>query len=270
VFVVPQGDRTYVGTTDTDYEGPIDDPKCTPEDIEYLLSALNHSIVEPLTLDDITGTWAGLRPLVRNASSSRTADLSRRHTVVASDSGVVSVMGGKLTTYRKMAADTVDVVAKRLGKGGRSRTKSLLLHGAAGHEELRADGAAARLGVDATVLEHLVGRYGGEARALVAMVDADPSLGQPLVPTLPHLRAEAIFAARYEMAVTLDDILTRRIPARWLAAEAAASVADEVARLVAPELGWSEAEVAEQASAFRAAVTADRTAAGLSSSEIPV
>ena len=121
VFVVPwlptdDGgfQLTYIGTTDTDYDGPLDEPQCTADDVAYLLRALNASVDEPLTEADVVGTWAGLRPLVKAASSGRTADLSRRHRVTASDSGVITVTGGKLTTYREMAEDTVDEVVATL------------------------------------------------------------------------------------------------------------------------------------------------------------
>ncbi|MEJ7561504.1 MAG: glycerol-3-phosphate dehydrogenase/oxidase [Ilumatobacteraceae bacterium] len=141
LFVVPWGrlaDGTfrhcYVGTTDTDYTGPLDDPQCTAEDVDYVLRALNaaldRAITEPLTPGDVTASWAGLRPLVAAAESERTADLSRRHVVTTSADGVVRATGGKLTTYREMADDTVDVVMKRLGRKGRSRTKSMRLVGA--------------------------------------------------------------------------------------------------------------------------------------------
>src|SRR5215212_5009706 len=133
IFVVPDGDRTYIGTTDTDYDGPLDDPVCTAEDVDYVLRAVNASVKEPLTPDDVLGTWAGLRPLVRGAKSNRTADLSRRHVVSRSPSGVIGVTGGKLTTYRRMAADAVDAAVEGLGRGGRSRTKKLSLHGAEGY-----------------------------------------------------------------------------------------------------------------------------------------
>ena len=175
IFVVPWGDRVYIGTTDTDYDGPLDNPACTPDDVAYLLDAVNASLLEPLKEDDVLGTWAGLRPLVRGAKSEKTADLSRRHEVGRSASGVVTVTGGKLTTYRKMAADSVDEVIGELGDGRRSRlkrsrTKHLALHGAHGTDELRAPGAAARMGTSDAVLEHLVGRYGGDARTLLAMI----------------------------------------------------------------------------------------------------
>jgi glycerol-3-phosphate dehydrogenase len=109
LFVVPWGDCTYVGTTDTDYDGPLDDPRCTADDIAYVLRALNASITTGITEADIVGTWAGLRPLVKQTGG-RTADLSRRHRVTTSSSRVISVTGGKLTTYRRMAVDTVDEV----------------------------------------------------------------------------------------------------------------------------------------------------------------
>ena len=130
IFVVPWEGHTYIGTTDTDYTGPLEDPECTPDDVAYLLDAVNVATTSGLTTADITGTWAGLRPLVKDAGSARTADLSRRHRVTTSASGVVSVMGGKLTTYRKMAADGVDAVVRSIGRGaGRSPTKRLAIRG---------------------------------------------------------------------------------------------------------------------------------------------
>ena len=269
IFVVPWGDRVYIGTTDTDYDGPLDDPQCTTADVAYLLRALNGAIDQPIDEADVLGTWAGLRPLVASATSERTADLSRRHRVTRSADGLITVTGGKLTTYRKMAADTVDDVVHDIGHGARrSSTRKIALRGAAGTEELRRPDAAGRLGADAAVLEHLAGRYGGEARTLLAMVQGDPSLGAPLVPGLPYLCAEAVYAARYEMARTLDDVLSRRTRARLLARDASARVAGDVARLVAPELGWDDAEVERQARDYRAAVATERDAAGLPESAI--
>jgi glycerol-3-phosphate dehydrogenase len=270
IFVVPDGDRTYIGTTDTDYDGPLDDPVCTAEDVAYVLRAVNASVKEPLTPDDVLGTWAGLRPLVRGAKSNRTADLSRRHVVARSSTGIIGVTGGKLTTYRRMAADAVDAVVEVLGRGGRSRTRRIRLHGAEGSEGLSSPEAAARLGLEPPVLAHLAGRYGGDARTVAAMVAADPGLGVPLVPTLPHLRAEALYAARYEMAQTLDDVLSRRIPARRMAAEASAEAAEDAARLVAPELGWSEQEIARQVASYRASIAAELAAAGLEPAPVVV
>ena len=253
LFVVPWGDRTYVGTTDTDYDGPLDDPQCTPDDIAYVLRALNHSITTGITEADITGTWAGLRPLVKQTGG-RTADLSRRHQVTTSPSRVVSVTGGKLTTYRRMAADTVDEVMDLLERRGRSRTKRLRLLGAEGYTEpAESAGEAA----------HLAGRYGSEAALVESLYDADPALRQPLVPGLPYLAAEAVHSARHEMATTLDDVLARRTRARLLARDASIAAAPAVAALVAPELGWDEDTQAAQVRAYVDAASAERDAAGL-------
>jgi glycerol-3-phosphate dehydrogenase len=253
IFVVPWGDRVYLGTTDTDYTGPIDDPQCTPEDVDYIINALNLFVTEKVSVDDVLGTWAGLRPLVKDAGSERTADLSRRHTVNASASGMVTVTGGKLTTYRKMAEDTVDAVVKQLGRRGklrRSPTKRLPLRGAAATE--------GDLGLTPEVAEHLRSRFGSEARVVAAMLEADPELGRPLVPTLPYLRAEAVYAARYEMAYTLDDVLARRTRAVLLARDAADAAAVDVANLLASELGWTPDETEHQVTAFRDSVARSR------------
>ena len=269
IFVVPWGDFTYIGTTDTDYDGPIDDPQCTPDDIAYLLGAMNDAMTTELTEADILGTWAGLRPLVRDAGSERTADLSRRHRVTPSASGVVTVTGGKLTTYREMAADTIDLVleevlgAKVMERVAKhSRTRRLPLRGAEGYAEVLA-AATSTPGVEPAVVEHLANRYGGETRALLAMIERDPQLADPLVEGLPYLRAEALYAVRYEMARSVDDILSRRTRSRLLARDASAAAAPAVAALVAADLGWDEADQERQVKAFRSLVDEERTAAHL-------
>ena len=267
IFVVPWGEFTYIGTTDTDYEGPLDDPQCTTEDIAYLLGAMNDAMTSQLTVDDIVGTWAGLRPLIRDAGSERTADLSRRHRVTPSASGVVTVTGGKLTTYREMAADTIDVVlsdvlgAKVLERVTKhSRTKRLALRGADGYDEVVQSGeASAAIGADR--VDHLANRYGGESRALIAMIERDPTLGEPLVEGLPYLKAEAVYGARYEMARSVDDLLSRRTRARLLGRDACGEAAPAVAALVAAELGWDDEEQQRQVKAFHALIDEERTAA---------
>ena len=255
VFVVPWGEVTFVGTTDTDYHGSLDDPQCDPSDVQYLLDALNGAIEEPVGPSDVVGTWAGLRPLLRAASKERTADLSRRHGVRVSDSQMVTITGGKLTTYRRMAADTIDAVARLLpGRQPGSRTKHLRLLGADGFE----------IPSDCTDASgHLACRYGTEADTVRALVLRDATLGAPLVPGLGYLRAEAVYAARHEMARNLEDVLSRRTRARLLARDASAAAAESVARLIAPELGWDDAEIARQVGAYRASVIHEREAAGL-------
>jgi glycerol-3-phosphate dehydrogenase len=254
IFVVPWGDFTYLGTTDTDYDGDVDDPQVTPDDVAYILGAINMFVTSPLSPADVVGSWAGLRPLVKDEGNARTADLSRRHKVMVSESSVlVTITGGKLTTYRKMAQDTVDAVGPALGRRlRRSPTAKLRLVGAEGFD---------RLGP--SVSEHLAARFGSEARTVVAMVERDPSLGAPLVPGLPYLKAEAVYAARYEMAYSLDDILSRRTRALLLARDAAAAAAEDIARLVASDLGWDDQEVARQVAAFVAKAERERSSAGL-------
>lgn len=247
LFVVPWGPRadgtfthTYVGTTDTDFGGPLDDPQCTSDDIEYVLRALRANVTTEIGRDDITGVWAGLRPLVQTADTSksgaRTADLSRRHLVHEGADGVVTVTGGKLTTYREMAEDTVDVVMNRLGRRGRSRTKRLRLTGA-GRRPGRVD-------------QHLWSRHGTRHSLIENLVRRDPSLGQPLVDGLPYLRAEAVHAVTDEMALGLDDVLSRRTRALLFDRAASRRAARSVAELIAPHLGWDTARIDAEVAAF--------------------
>ena len=269
VFVVPWGDFTFIGTTDTDYDGPVDDPQCTPEDVDYLLGAINGAVVEPLGRDDVLGTWAGLRPLVKQTDSGRTADLSRRHQVVHSASGVVTVSGGKLTTYREMAADTVDhllahaltspAVRNRVRR--RSHTKRLRLRGAAGYETQLA--AAPTEGLNADTMAHLANRYGGEAPVVIDLVRHDPSLGSPIIDGLPYLAAEVVHAVRYEMATTLDDVLSRRTRARLQLRDASADAAGAVADLMGAELGWDTDHRDAEVASYLASVAAERASGAL-------
>jgi glycerol-3-phosphate dehydrogenase len=258
LFVVPWGPRpdatfahTYVGTTDTDYDGPLDDPQCTADDVAYVLDALNHSITTGVTTADVTGQWAGLRPLVKDATSVRTADLSRGHQVATSGSGLIRITGGKLTTYREMAADTVDEVMDALDRRGRSRTKRLALIGADGYVEPAAGSADA----------HLAHRYGAEAAEVKALIAFEPALGEPLVPGLPYVRAEAIHSVRHEMATTLDDVLARRTRAHLFDRDASLAAAPAVAALIGAELGWDDAEVERQLAAYRRICEAEQQAA---------
>jgi glycerol-3-phosphate dehydrogenase len=255
VFVVPWGDVTYIGTTDDDYDGDLDDPRCTAEEVAYLLGAVNAALVDPLTPDDVIGTWAGLRPLLAAADSAKTADLSRRHGIRVSGAGVVTITGGKLTTYRAMARDTIDQVDQILdGTHRRCRTKDLPLTGARGYRPPAADAPA--------LVRHLARRYGTEARSVQALIADDPTLGEPLVPGLPYVRAEAVHAVREEMAGDLADVLDRRTRCRMLDRAATAAAAESVARLCAPEWGWDDATLTAAVAAYRADLTAERVAAG--------
>jgi glycerol-3-phosphate dehydrogenase len=267
VFVVPWPDAelTYIGTTDTDYGGSLDEPTCTSEDVDYLLDAVNAVTSSGLTRDDVTGVWAGLRPLLAPTrdQTERTADLSRRHTVHTSPHGVVTVTGGKLTTYRSMAEDTMDQVMTELGTGRTGRrcvTRSLRLRGA---PDGRSSRDRSRGRSDAGFPDHLHARYGTEAGAVVALAEERPDLLDPVVAGLPYIGAEVIHAVRAEMAQTVDDVLSRRTRARIQDARAAADAARAVADLMAPELGWSDAQAADQARAFTDAALAELSDAGI-------
>jgi glycerol-3-phosphate dehydrogenase len=265
IFVVswPGTDLVYLGTTDTDYSGPLDDPACTPEDVDYLLEAANNLTTSHLTRADVTGVWAGLRPLLARPTkghhvSERTADLSRRHTVRVSAHGVVTVTGGKLTTYRKMAQDTVDAVVTQLGESPRRRrcvTKSLPLIGAT--TKTRDPVALAQPGA------RLLTRYGTEAAAVLAVADSRPELLAPAVEGLPYTGAELVYAAREEMARTLDDVLSRRTRASIQRAHATMEAALAVATLIAPDMGWDEQEAADQAARFVESSQKELLTAGL-------
>jgi glycerol-3-phosphate dehydrogenase len=278
IFVVSWGDQVYLGTTDTAWDGPLDDPTCTPEDVDYILDAANAVSTRTLTRADITGIWTGLRPLLapeqQGASSERTADLSRRHTVRTSSGGLVTVTGGKLTTYRKMAEDTVDAVVAGLGRRGlRCRTKHLRLHGtpAGGRVVPKAGGVGANVRPDpadpvASRSTHLAGRYGTEADAVLAMAGDRAELLGPLVPGLPYLDVEALWAVRREMACSVSDVLDRRTQSSYRDARAAADAAVRVAGLIGPELGWDAGRIRSEGDAYAAQVRDRLVRAGLETS----
>ena len=235
---------TYVGTTDTDYQGSIDDPQCTSVDINYVLKALNAAVMTNISADDVTAVWSGLRPLVKSVNgekiSSRTADLSRRHKVSKSKSGVITIAGGKLTTYRKMAQDTIDEALTQLQKSAKCKTKNLKLIGA----------TTSTPKTNAKSAMHLAARFGTEAKLINEMIAENPSLGEQLIAGLPYLKAEAVFAVKYEMARTLDDILSRRTRARIINRRASVASARAVAELIAPLLNWGEQEINNQVLAY--------------------
>lgn len=273
IFVVPWYDTTdeegnphvtYLGTTDTDYTGPLDDPQCTEQDVRYILDAANAILTEPISEDDVVGTWAGLRPLIKT-SAGNTKDISRRHRVDKAHTGVITVSGGKLTTYREMAQDTIDQVVRllhgshRVGRM-RCRTAKLALRGAAGFEAVRDGGKTPD---EVAMRAHLSARYGGEASTILAMIEARPALAEPLVDGLNYIQAEAVYAARYEMARNVDDVLSRRTRARILARDASGEAAPLVAALIGEVLELSEEQQRDQVASYRAALEQERTAAGL-------
>jgi glycerol-3-phosphate dehydrogenase len=263
IFVVPweEGPYVYLGTTDTAYEGDLHDPRCSPEDVAYLLGAVNELTSAQLGPEDVTGVWAGLRPLLKPTAgrrlSARTADLSRRHKVETGHDGMITITGGKWTTYRKMGEDAGDEIARQLPGTGRSRTRRLLLHGA--------EGWRTELGVlDESLAEHLRRRYGADAAELAGIIDEEPADAEPVVEGLPYVFAEVRYAARREMAMSLSDVLSRRTRCQLQDARATRRAAPAVAAVLAEELGWDAARMSEELAAFDEEVAGDLAAAGLS------
>ena len=236
----PRAACVYLGTTDTDYDGPLDDPACTPEDVDYLLGAVNAATSSAVTRADVTGVWAGLRPLLApppggRERSARTADLSRRHTVHTSRQGLVTVTGGKLTTYRKMAEDTMAQVVAALPAdrgAGPCVTRGLRLRGAPRPgDRVASAGRPAGERPPGLALRHR-GRPGAGR-----WPKGGPSCSSRWSRGWPTSAAEVVYAARCEMATSVDDVLSRRTRALLQAARPSAQAAARVAELLAPELG---------------------------------
>jgi len=268
IFVVPWPETglVYLGTTDTDYEGPLDDPKCTGDDVDYLLHAANAVSSAGLTRADVTGVWAGLRPLLappeRGHVSERTADLSRRHKVWRDADGVITVTGGKLTTYRKMAEDTVDLASRALGGPGRPCiTKTLRLKGA---PERGPAAAPVDAGDDAT---RLFRRYGTLATEVAALAAGRPALAEPVVEGLPYVGAEVLYAAREEMATHLVDVLYRRTRAAIQDGRSCIRAAKAVARIMAEELGWDDARQDAEVERFISGLESELVTAGVADAD---
>lgn len=208
VFVLPWGDLTIVGTTDTDYAGSLDEVCATPQDVTYLLDAVNAFFPRAaLRHEDVLSTYAGVRPLVWHGETRGSAsDVSRSHEIVVGTTGLVTIAGGKLTTARAMAEDVVDRIAKTLGRAGRCRTRTEPLR----HEPLpRADHEAklVALGLSADSARHVAATY---LSSEVLPILEDAALRERLVPGLVYVAGEVVQAARHEMACTLEDVLARR------------------------------------------------------------
>lgn len=241
LFIVPWGSRAIFGTTDTG-SGDLDHPQTTHEDIAYLLKYLNRYLTLHLTEKDIISTYVGYRPLVkpRNTNAS-TAKLSRTHAVLQSASGLVTIVGGKLTTYRRMAQDTVDVLSRRDGGKPLHPTVALPLQGSAGWVRVQKDIAqrAARLGLTAETIKHLGNSYGSETHTVLDLVEQKPSLATRLIADLPYIQAEVLHACRHEMAQTPEDVLARRTAITLEDRLRGCGVVEEVASIMARELAWS-------------------------------
>jgi glycerol-3-phosphate dehydrogenase len=255
VFLVPWPHFWLVGTTDAPYGGPIDRPTAGRDEVDELLGAVNHVLDLGLDRSDVVGTYAGLRPLIAPSSGS-TVTASREHRVTVEPTGLVRVSGGKYTTYRLMAEQTIDAAVRALGEDPRSRptgTVTRRLVGAADRPELDRLTAeiAADAGLEPGVAARLVARHGTEAPELVALGRELGLLGR-LVDGDDFLEVEVAWAARHELALSLDDVLARRIRLVHELPDRGASIAPRVAAILGAELGWDEERRGHEVDAFLA------------------
>lgn len=251
VFLIPWPGYWVIGTTDAPDPAIADRPSASSLEVHQLLSVVNRRMDVNLRVDDILGTYAGLRPLVGNASRGSTVRVSREHRVAIESSGLVRVSGGKYTTYRVMAADAVDAALGEEARRRPSGTAELPLIGAAtaADLDLLAAGLAARAGVSRPVAERLVARHGVQA-AEVATIGEREGLLAPLGPRIPHLEAEVAWAAREELVLSLDDVLARRTRLATELPDRGASIAPRVAEIMGAELGWDGARREREVAAY--------------------
>jgi glycerol-3-phosphate dehydrogenase len=281
LFFIPWGERWIVGTTDTEWSGERAEPAATAEDVDYILGQANRVLARPLSRADVLAVYAGLRPLVAEAPAARragtghgsaagagsgekpTTKLSREHVVDAPLPGLVSIAGGKFTTYRLMARDVVDAAVDGFPRPvPASVTGTLPLLGADGLPAVRA--SARRLAEDYLVplaaVEHLIDRYGSVATEILEQIRADKSLGLPLVDGYPSLRAEVAYAVTHEGALHVTDVLARRVRLLIESPDAGVSAAPEVAAIMAHLLGWHRRRRHEEIRRYQALAASDNAA----------
>jgi glycerol-3-phosphate dehydrogenase len=245
LFLIPWGDKWIVGTTDTPYEGDRAEPFATREDVQYILDQANRVLKPKLRAEEIIGVYAGLRPLVANNKSATTTKLSREHTVDRPAPGFVSIAGGKYTTYRVMSKDVIDravIELRKLTQG--SVTEKLPLVGADGYFALeqQKERIAQESGLDVETVNHLLNRHGSLISEILEIIEEQPKLAKRLDADLPYIKAEIVYAVSYEGAQSVDDVISRRTRLSFEAINHGVHLADEVATLIAPVLGWGTKE----------------------------
>ena len=261
LFVIPWGRHWLIGTTDTDWHLDRNHPAASKADIDYLLDHVNAVLSKPLTRDDIEGVYAGLRPLLSAGDGEQTSQLSREHVVASPAPGLTVVTGGKYTTYRIMAKDAVDAAVADLEQAvPESVTDKVQILGAEGfaavwNERRR---LARRSGLHPSRVEHLLRRYGSCIDELFELIDADPTLAEPITGADDYLRVEAVYAASHEGALHLEDVLTRRTRISIEEWDRGVAAAAEVAGLLAPVLGWDEQATKAEVERYLSRVQAER------------
>jgi glycerol-3-phosphate dehydrogenase len=256
IFVLPWLGRSLIGTTDNDYDGDIDHVRPAAADIHYLLEATNAFFGTAFAPGDLTGAYAGVRPLIATGDTKKSVDISRRAELYETSSGMLTITGGKLTTWRRMARQVVDRLVEREGRETPCRTAEVPLGLPIEPDELEEVP-----GVPAGGYEALAARYGHEAHAVLRIALERPELAAPIVDDRPDLLAEAVYAARHEQAAGLGDVLLRRTRLGIVAAPALradhARVPRRLARVLAEELGWDEPRIEREVDRFAVEATAE-------------
>ena len=257
IFALPWQGRTLLGTTDNDFEGELDGHHVAPseEDVEYLLDAANDYFATSLGAQDLTGAYAGVRPLITTGDPKKSVDISRKAELYETSSGMVTITGGKLTTWRRMAKMAVDRLVEREARDAPCRTHEIPLGAPVAVPEL-----PRVAGVTEQALAALAGRYGHAAHDVLAVARERPELAQPIVAELPDLVAEAPFAVRREQARTIGDVLLRRTRVGLLAGRDLSPdgpAARRVAGALQAELGWDQAQLRAQLDGWHAEARAE-------------
>jgi glycerol-3-phosphate dehydrogenase len=248
IFALPWLGRSLIGTTDNDYDGDIDHVRPALGDVDYLLEAVNEFFGTSLAVGAVTGAYAGVRPLISTGDSRKSVDISRKAELYETSSGLITITGGKLTTWRRMAKLAVDRLVERDSRDAPCRTHEIPLG-----EPVEAASLPRIEGVDDQAYEPLARRYGHAAEEVLAIASESGELAHAILPAFPDLLAEAVYAARREQALTVADVLFRRTRLGVLAARDVMSdgVPQRVARAMAGERGWDSARVADEATRFR-------------------
>lgn len=260
LFVIPWGNYWIVGTTDTSWKLDLAHPAATKTDIDYVLEELNSRLQEPITYADIVGVYAGLRPLVAQAGQQNTEKLARNHEVARLCPGLVSVAGGKYTTYRVIGKDAVEAALKDVpGEVAKSTTEETPIIGADGYWALtnQLDALAAKYGITEDQVEHLLNRYGSLIFDVLSYAKNDASLKKPITNAEGYLRVEAVYAAAVEGALHLEDVITRRTRISIEYDDRGMDSAQEIADLIAPVLGWDDATKEKEVKLYRDRVVAE-------------
>jgi glycerol-3-phosphate dehydrogenase len=258
VFMVPWPRHWIIGTTDEPYHGPVEHPRASAEEVDSIIDTVNRAMDVDLTRADVVGTYAGFRPLVAPAATGSTVAVSRHHRVAHDPDGLVRVSGGKYTTYRVMARDAINAALGEEAKRRASRTADLPLQGALALTDIpSASTAVAREhGISAEVATSLVDRHGTDAPK-VAELGAQLGLLSPVADGFPFLQAEIAWAARTELALSLDDVLARRLRLVHELPDRGAQIAPRVAAILGAELGWDERRQAVEVDRFLTAARAE-------------